>query len=406
MYDKSFNGKRKTDDKYYAVRWKAHDPSNELKFFNMINRAKNYNDYTAAATNLHTPGQNIVFACKNGDIAIRAQGEFPARWKGQGDFVMPGTDSSYMWQGMIPQDEVPFQYNPARGFVSSANQRPVDSTYPYYLGRNYPPYRGFIINRKLNAMNNITPQDMMAMQADNYNVFAEMARPIFLKNIKENKLDNSEIKYFDELKHWNLRNDADSKGATVFAITWDSFKQVVWSDEYAKAPKPIMMPFESTLLEGILKDSAYSFLDNIETSGVETLADDATDAFKKAVARLKDIEADGKLEWAKYKDTHVDHLTKLAPFSRKHLSIGGGDHIINAAKPDHGPSWRMVVQLSTPTEAYGVYPGGQSGNPGSKFYDDFIDNWVAGKYYKLWFMQDADRKDKEVKWTMKFNKGK
>lgn len=404
MYDKSFNGGRKTDNKYYAVRWKAHDPSNELKIFNMLDQTKNYADYSAAVTNLHTPGQNCVFACANGDIAIRTQGEFPAKWKGQGDFVMPGTDSSYMWQGMIPQDETPYQYNPERGFVSSANQRPVDSTYPYYLGRDYPPYRGFIINRKLSSMNNITPEDMMAMQTDNYNVFAEMARPIFLKNIKKGELNNAEKKYFDILSAWDLRNDVTSKGATVFSVTWDNFKDFVWNDEYAKAPKPIMMPFESTLLEGILKDTAYKFLDNIETSRIETLADDVTDAFKKAVNELTDIENDGKLEWAKYKDTRVDHLTKLAPFSRKHLLIGGGNHIINAAKTDHGPSWRMVVQLSSPTEAWGVYPGGESGNPGSKYYDNFIDEWAAGKYYELWFMHNGDRMDKKIKWTMKFEK--
>ena len=168
MYDKSFTGDRTSGKKYYAVRWKAHDPSDELKLFNLLNHTKNYADYSAAIVNLHTPGQNCVFACKDGDIAIRTQGEFPAKWKGQGDFVMPGTDSSYMWQGMIPQDEVPFQYNPARGFVSSANQKPADTAYHYYLGRDYPPYRGLLINRKLSVMNNITIADMMAMQTDDY----------------------------------------------------------------------------------------------------------------------------------------------------------------------------------------------------------------------------------------------
>ena len=120
MYDKSFNGGRQTNNKNYAVRWKAHDAGNELKIFNLLNHANNYADYNAAVVNLHTPGQNCVFACKNGDIAIRTQGEWPAKWQGQGDFVMPGMDSTYQWQGMIPQNEIPFQYNPARGFVSSA----------------------------------------------------------------------------------------------------------------------------------------------------------------------------------------------------------------------------------------------------------------------------------------------
>jgi penicillin amidase len=403
MYDKSFTGGRTNGDKYYAVRWKAHDSSDELKLFNLLNHAKNYSDYSAAITNLHTPGQNCVFACKDGDIAIRAQGEFPAKWKGQGDFVMPGTDSSYMWQGMIPQDEVPFQYNPPRGFVSSANQKPTDTTYPYYLGRDYPLYRGFLINRRLNAMNGITPQDMMALQTDNYDIFAEMAMPIFLKNMKDSELNASEKKYFDLLKAWNLSNDVHSKGATVFNILWNKFYDTVYNDEYSNAPKVIMKPFQSTLLESVLKDSAYKFLDNISTPKKETLAEDVTAAFHSACVELKKIEQDGKLEWARYKDTHVSHLAKLDAFSCLHLPIGGGTYSINAAKNDHGPSWRMIVSLTPQTEAYGIYPGGQSGNPGSKYYDNFVEKWVAGKYNTLWMMAKDEAKDKRVKWKMSFS---
>ena len=85
--------------------------------------------------------------------------------------------------------------------------------------------------------------------------------------------------------------------------------------------------------------------------------------------------------------------------------MGGNGNIINAVTHSHGPSWRMIVHLTTPTEAYGVYPGGQSGNPGSRFYDDYIDSWVEGKYNKLWFMRDGDRKDKGVKWVLTFSKG-
>jgi penicillin amidase len=404
MYDKSFSGKRAGNKRNYAVCWKAHNPSNELLTFTLLDKAKNYSDYLAAVTNLHTPGQNAVFACKNGDIALRTQGEWPAKWKHQGDFVMPGTDSSYMWQGMIPNDETPFLYNPARGFVSSANQLPADTTYPYYIGTDYTPFRGLIINRKLAGMSNITPQDMMALQTDNYNVFAEMARPVFLKNINEQALNADQKKYFDMLKQWDLRNEASSKGATVFVLTWKYFKDTVYNDELARVPGPVMVPFESTLLEGVLKDSAYKFLDNINTPQTETLPDEATAAFIRAAEDLSKAEKEGKLEWAKYKDTRVAHLLRLPAFSRMHLPIGGGNNIINAVKENHGPSWRMIVSLTKETEAYGVYPGGQNGNPGSKFYDNFVDDWVAGKYYSLWMMKKEEVLDKRVKWVMSFGK--
>ena len=299
MYDENFNGGRQTNNKSYAVRWKAHDASNDFMVFNLLNHAKNYADYTAAVTNLSTPGQNCVFACKNGDIALRTQGNWPAKWKGQGDFVMPGIDSSYMWQGMIPQNEVPYQYNPERGFVSSANQKPVDETYPYYIGREYPIVRGLLINKKLAGMQQITPQDMMALQTENFNLYAQEMMPVFMKRINKTSFNADEQKYFALLSSWNLRNDIDAKGATVYDELFKKFKENVYKDEFANAPKPIQMPFESTLIEATLKDSAYKFFDDIATTQKETLTDMATQSFKEAVLSLKKIETEGKLDWQK-----------------------------------------------------------------------------------------------------------
>jgi penicillin amidase len=402
MYDKTFSGGRNTNNKDYAVRWKAHDPSNELKMFTMLDKAKNYDDYYNAIKYLHTPGQNCIFACKNGDISIWDQGEFPAKWRRQGDFVMPGTDSSYLWQGMIPQEENPHQINPERGFVSSANQLPADSSYPYYLGGNYPPYRGWEINKRLSAMQNITAQDMMKLQTDNYNVFGEMALPVLLSNMNLAKLSSQEKNYFEILKNWDHSNDANSKGATLFVVTWDSLTTQVWNDEFQRTGLKMPWPYQSTLLDDIHKYPHLKFYDDINTPQIETLQDDVTAAFKKAVVTVKKAEESERMEWGKYKDTKVLHLAQLDALSRLHLPIGGGTNTINAANSQHGPSWRMIVSLTPETEAYGVYPGGQNGNPGSRFYDDFVDSWAAGKYYSLWVMKASEARDKRVKWTMTF----
>jgi penicillin amidase len=64
----------------------------------------------------------------------------------------------------------------------------------------------------------------------------------------------------------------------------------------------------------------------------------------------------------------------------------------------------MIVSLTDTTQAYGVYPGGQSGNPGSQYYDSFVDQWAAGKYYPLWVMKKADANDTRVKFKMNFSK--
>lgn len=243
MYDNSFKN-ASTEGKYLAIHWTAHEGGTGPETFYGLNRARNYEDYLAAINNWKCPGQNFAFASVSGDIAIKQQGRFIARWKRQGDFILPGTDSSYRWQGTIATEENPMIKNPDRGFVSSANQMPVDSTYPYYLGAatNFPLYRGIIINKKLSVMNDITPQDMQRLQTDNYNVFAEMARPVLLKYIDETKLTGGEKKYVDLLKNWNLRNDITEKGATVFKCMWDSIEKQMWQDEMAKAKQPLPWP--------------------------------------------------------------------------------------------------------------------------------------------------------------------
>ena len=292
MYDKSFSGNRKTNHKFYSVRWKAHDAGNELLCFNLLNHAKNYADYQQALRWLNTPGLNVVFACKNGDIAITAAGSFPAKWKRQGDFVMPGEDSSYAWQGTIPLSESPYMYNPDRGFVSSANQYPVyPISYPYYLGGDYPNYRGLMINRYLNQMNEIGIEDMMKLQLDTYDPFAAMARPLFLKNIDPTSLNADELKYYGLLKDWDLHYDAEGRGASIFTICWDSLKAIVWDDEMGKAGMaPGFYPHNSTLLEGILRDTAYEFLDDINTPEKETLKQDIVLAFQRATANCKKLD--------------------------------------------------------------------------------------------------------------------
>jgi penicillin amidase len=407
MYDRSFTGGRSNPHSSYAVRWKAHDASNELMLFNRLDHAKNYDDYFEAIQFLHAPGQNCLFASKSGDIAIWDQGEFPAKWKRQGDFIMPGTDSSYMWQSVIDQFENPHLINPERQFLSSANQYPVDpSTYPYYLGGIYPMYRGYIINRFLNQMGDkIEPQDMMKLQIENYNVFAEMARPILIKYLDPELLGAEEKNYFQILDSWKLRNDPDEKGPTVFTLLWSNFTKEVWDDEMAQTSLKLVYPTETTLLEAILRDPEFKFLDNVNTPQKETLADDIRAAFKKTVTTCIKLEAQGRIAWGKYKATSVNHLARLQPFSRTDLNIGGGENCINAALEGHGPSWRMVVQLTQNTEAYGNYPGGQSGNPGSIYYDSFIDDWVAGRYYKLWIMTREESSNKRIRSAMHFSKG-
>lgn len=405
MYDKSFSN-ISSNEKALAIRWKAHDPSNELLMWWWLDRAKNYDDYAEAIKTFECPIQNIVFASKRGDIAIWQQGKVPLRWMRQGIYNMPGEDSSYMWQGYIPQQENPHIMNPARGFVSSANQRATDETYPYYEPGDFSVYRGWRINHLLEIMNGITPQDMMKMQNDNHNTMAEFFRPSLERYLDQSKLNADEKRMYDEFRNWNLENTNEQKGPVIFDIWVDSLSRAVWADEFAKV-SDVPFPDRATLIGYISKDSTFRYADNINTPQVETLTDVITSSFRQAAKVALEKEKSNTLSWGNFNSTTIFHLLRnsVMPFAYANISNGGGSEIINATRRGVGPSWRMVVQLTTQTEAYGVYPGGQSGNPGSHFYDNFVSTWAKGEYYRLWVMDRKEADDKRIIGTMHFSKG-
>jgi penicillin amidase len=168
---------------------------------------------------------------------------------------------------------------------------------------------------------------------------------------------------------------------------------------------PIIKPEKFVLLEALRKDSNFVFIDNLGTDVLETLRDQVTSALQKASTTLDELEKNKKLEWSVYKNTTVYHLLKnnTMPFAREALEIGGGSGIVNATMHDHGPSWKMIIEMETPIKAVGVYPGGQSGNPGSMYYDSFIDTWSKGEYYTLQVMTKQDIEQNKFKWKMSFS---
>ncbi|RYD99930.1 MAG: penicillin acylase family protein [Sphingobacteriales bacterium] len=403
MYDASFTSEL-TGDRAIACRWTGQEGSNEGALFFDLNRAANYDEYRNAIRMLKTPGQNVIFASKRGDIAIWQQGKFPARWEGQGLYVMPGEDDTYAWQGFIPEDENPHVHQNT-GFVQSANQRPVDGSYPYFIPGNYITPRGITIAKMLGAIHGATPQNLMALQQSTFNSLAQDAVPLLLRNVDRSQLGAQEQGYYDELSRWDYNERAGDRAATIYNVFLDSLGTTLLGDELEKVQGPKVWPDDQAVIEALLRDSTAFFVDDIRTTPVETLAHEVHDAFIHAASALKAEESSTGLTWWKHKKAAIRHLLRdnLAPFWHKSMEVGGSAATPNAITQYHGPSWRQVIQLSQQTLAYGIYPGGQSGNPGSRFYDNFTDDWARGNYYELWMMAASDAGDRRVKWKMTFN---
>lgn len=391
----------------HALRWVAHDGSNDVRTFLLLNKAKNYADYRNAISYFSAPAQNFVFASIENDIAITPNGYFPLKWKGQGKFLLDGANPANDWQGRIPADQNPTVKNPPRGFVSSANQFPSDQSYPYYINWEYSGYeRGHRINKRLSVMTQANVDSIRNLQNDNYSILAENIHSTLISLVDASKLTSGELNGFKAVSRWNKFFNAGEIGASIFEIWQKNLAVQVWGDEFDDAKLPMRYPSRDRLVELLLNEPLAPWYDNVNTSSKETREDVVTASFKFAVDSLQRRfgPLSKKWEWANVKSTHVPHLAKIAGFGSKILYTGGSKTSVNATSESNGPSWRMIVSLGKDLKAYGVFPGGESGNPGSHFYDDMIDTWSAGKLNELIYFKGKDDKSDQIISTWKLNK--
>ncbi len=382
-----------------ALRWLAHDPSNEFMTLYALNRARGYADFVEALKDWDCPAQNIVYADRDGTIAIWHNGKFPLRRKGQGRYVLDGSDPADAWQGWVPRGHVPHVKDPDRGFVSSANQLYADARYPYYLGWDYAPYeRGARINELLAAARGVTPADMVRMQADVLDVRARAVLPVLLGLIQGAATTEEENRVFEELRSWNFEARASLIAPTVFREFWLELNRLTWDDEKRDGIPWMVWPDSQVMVDLVVNHPESIYFDDRTTPGRESLAGLAGQAFRGAVGSLE--KRFGRMGdawiWGKAKATGIDHLGQIPGLGRERLEADGAGHVINAIDSGWAPSWRMVVELGPEVRAWGVYPGGQSGNPGSRFYADFIDDWASGKPYELVFLGSADEANPAV----------
>ncbi len=415
QYDRGMKLNNKIEN--LAMNWIGHYSSNELMTIYLLNRANNFSEYDKAISYFQSPGQNFVFACKNKDIAIWEQGRFAVLQPDEGKFILEGNNSKLAQHQFIPHEQNPHILNPERGFVSSANQQPTDKTYPYNYYGDYYEYRSLRINDVLERATSTDAQAMKNLQNDNYNLWVEDFHETILKELTKSKqieileaakkgrddirmrIFNAQIeaekvydvfrsqvndsKFVDSCFYWNKRNRAKNTRTTFFNLWYDALTDATFNDEFQQYPYHLERPNRDVFIDIMKNDSNFVFWDNINTKNKkETLKDLLVASFDTAYHQFKILQQKGKSNWADYRATFIEHLAKIPAFNN--YTFGDGErNSVNAVGTDHGPSWRMVVSLTPQTEAYGIYPGGQSGNPGSIFYDNFTKLWEKGDYNKI-----------------------
>lgn len=375
-----------------ALDWTLHDPSNEFLTFIKLNKASNYGEFKEAIKHYQCPVQSFTYADVEGNIATHLQGKIlKSHWSGKGKFVLDGTKSEYLATELL-LEELPFTYNPQQGFVCSANNNPFNKNDSFYVYGHYSELRADKIRQILSKPEKLKVENLQMMQLNNTNHFAELAVPVLVDFIPVKD------EYKKKFSEWNYVYDKESEMPLIFNCWWSLIENNTW-DELKRYPKSNKLPDNLVLLDLISNDPSNKYFDKLSTDKIET----ARDIVLGSLEELVQSWHIHPMKWGNYNQLNLMHMLNISALSKEKIPSSGNPNAINALSRNWGPSLRFIVEMDKIPRGYGIYSGGQSGNPAMNNYDQFVDNWTNGVYYKLNFFlsKEAAQTKAKYKWIIK-----
>jgi penicillin amidase len=375
---------RTAEDDSYAIQWTAHKESTTLAALWHMNHASNYEEFERALRSWDTPAQNILYADVDSNLAIRTTGYVPVRRAGHGKGLLDGSARTFEWTGRIPFEDMPSAVNPSREYLFSANQQPVGPRYGYYLNRNWQDsFRSLRIDSLLRNGPH-TVEQIKKYQSD-VNV---VQRDLFVPLIDTLEGLSSRADTLRQmLVSWDGTAGVDRPEPTIFLPFLTTLEKLAW-DEFTGYQKP-----ETTQLWYLLVEEPSSpWFDRTDTDRRETAADLLRQSLESTVDSLTARYGwtVDRWRWGDHHRLQFRHLTgssAMKPLWRGPFAYPGFRNTISPAEgyvSTHSASWRMVVDFSRqPPKGYGVYPGGQQGNPFGQWYDTHIDTYLSFDYFPL-----------------------
>jgi penicillin G amidase len=373
-----------------AIRWTAHNPSTIIEALWGMNHAKNWTEFSAAQRKWDVPAQNIAYADRAGNIALRSCGVYPIRRKGHGRFIHDGATDEGEWIGVIPFDSIPASLNPSRAWLSSANQDPVPRDYPYYLGYDWTPaWRGMRIREMLEGSaqsrapisptsltiptiptipatpktaTSLAVSDFQAMQLDvQSQQFRQLRDIMAVCGAAQSISDPTKKQAVERLLAWDGVASKDSRETLLFKLFWDEFTTLVWDeipDSLAGEPNR-QIPQQDVLTELVRREPTSAWFDRRSTPLRETAQDICKQALKSAADSLvAKYGADPSgWTWSKHHSVIIRHLLRvgtLKPLWRGPYPFQGFSSTVLPAggmEATHSASWRMIVDAGGVTDS-------------------------------------------------------
>jgi penicillin G amidase len=388
-----------------SMRWSGFDASNEIRSVYLLNRAANWDDFLSALSSFRSVSQNFVYADVEGNIGLHTGGGIPIR-KGYGTIIRNGQTDEYDWKGYVPFDELPSSYNPANGYVSSANNKTVSDDYPYYISAQFAlPYRINRIRTMLNEKEVFSIEDFKRMVTDQHSEYAKLLTPFILKTAGKITDMNPQEKFaYNELKSWDYDMNKDLAAPTVFEFFRSELARNIFSDELGSLYFQLNGMLRDYYIYRILTTGPDEWVDDINTPEKETLDDIFPKSFRSSLVTLSAQAGNDTVKW-KWGDIHkitlshplgsVNLLNKVFSFNSKTYPVGGSNHTVSPYSYDskfsvnHGASERHIFNTANWDESLTVIPTGNSGIPASEFYLSETETYLNKQFYKDAFTEAA-----------------
>jgi penicillin amidase len=385
-----------------SFRWTGNWYSNEGLGVCRLNHAKNWQDFRAAVREFTSINQNISYADIDGNIGLQCAAGIPIRPSGDGVGIFPGWTGSCDWKGMVPFEQLPYEFNPVAGFVSAANNKTVDK-FPYYLSVYFcPADRNERIRAMIRERSAITGEDFKRMHYDVYSTLASRVTPQLVKAVSQMpSLSALEKAALDSLKSWDFRMTASSRAACIFSVFHQQFlddclQPKLGDSLYKELRGSLISMF--TVFDRLWFGHAPDWVDDPKTKTRENVDDIAVRSFRAAVASLRKRCGDNVDSWTwgrlhtltlKHPMGSVAILDFLFRLNRGPWPCNGSYHTVNATnypftspfECTQGPSERTVFDLADWDKSWSVIPTGVSGNPASPHYCDQTTDYLAGRYH-------------------------
>ncbi|MGC1515656.1 MAG: penicillin acylase family protein, partial [Maribacter sp.] len=209
-----------TNNVAYAVRCAWLEPGGSPYLASLrMDQAKTWDEFREACNYSHIPGENMVWADKKGNIGWQAVGIAPIRSNFSGLVPVPG-DGRFEWDGYLPIVKKPHDYNPAKGFIATANQNVIPEDYTHWDAVGYSwadPFRGDRVDEVLHADSALTMHDMKALQTDYLSIPARTLLPLLEPISFTGKAAEAKTRLTD----WDLRLEASSIAAAIY-VAWEN----------------------------------------------------------------------------------------------------------------------------------------------------------------------------------------